>query len=74
MTIFVPQGFIKDGFPSPLGDEVLKPVLRLLICMLTILSMFPSPLGDEVLKPLLTSAIKSDYGYCPLYRYIPLVS
>ena len=37
-------------FPSPLGDEVLKPLYYDTVQPDMI--AFPSPLGDEVLKPL----------------------
>ncbi len=39
-------------FPSPLGDEVLKPYGYVEKIEPEIFSEFPSPLGDEVLKPL----------------------
>ena len=44
-------------FPSPLGDEVLKPIDAIGSKGLGA-KAFPSPLGDEVLKPLLTSVTK----------------
>ena len=42
-------------FPSPLGDEVLKPVTSFRINAPSETG-FPSPLGDEVLKPTPRSA------------------
>ena len=38
-------------FPSPLGDEVLKPLREELGYSRSEFAKFPSPLGDEVLKP-----------------------
>ena len=38
-------------FPSPLGDEVLKPQNITHFDKTISQHMFPSPLGDEVLKP-----------------------
>ena len=44
-----------DPFPSPLGDEVLKP-RRSCKSSERNKGLFPSPLGDEVLKPIMLSA------------------
>ena len=38
-------------FPSPLGDEVLKPIWNSIFNKQYMKNPFPSPLGDEVLKP-----------------------
>ena len=49
---FIPCIVESIEFPSPLGDEVLKPTLPVTETRGYGIS-FPSPLGDEVLKPIL---------------------
>ena len=56
----------KRLFPSPLGDEVLKPE-NLKGITESELREFPSPLGDEVLKPqYLNRARQQLYSFRPL--------
>ena len=58
----------KKEFPSPLGDEVLKP-LKDGSVLFSQSDGFPSPLGDEVLKPINHEGLK---GITEGERFRPL--
>ena len=49
-------------FPSPLGDEVLKPMIKIIVTEYK--ATFPSPLGDEVLKPHTLRYLSNGYQKC----------